>query len=112
MEFHLKINYVEKIQEYNGMSEVIHAVNWTYSCLDKTEERVLYRTIHGTTGLDLPNPESYISIQNVDYFVLKSWLESVLDLQAMQEKLKFLLTVTPMFHNAPMIEGTNALNQY
>jgi hypothetical protein len=111
MEFTLKINYVEKIKEYDGMEQIIHAVNWTYMCLDKTSEHTLFRTIHGTTSLDLPNKESFKTIDKIDYFVLKSWLESVLDLNAMQEKLKFLLTVTPLFHNATIIEGTNALNQ-
>lgn len=111
MEFILKINYVEKIKEYNGMSEIIHAINWTYICTKSDDRGHYLRTMHGVANLDLPNSKSFVALESIDYNVLKSWLESVLDFDAMKKRLEFLMTVPMSPHMAPIVQGTNALNQ-
>jgi hypothetical protein len=110
-EFKLKINYVERIKEYNGMEAIISAVHWTYICTKNTETTRDLRTVHGVTNLPLPNSESFVDVSSIDYFVLKSWLESILDFKELEDRLTFLLDVKMEPHPYHMIEGLNKLNQ-
>ena len=111
MEFSLRINRAEKIKEYNGMEDIIHSVHWTYVVTEFTSERQSLRAIHGVENLELPTSENFTPISSVDYYVLKGWLESVLDFKALQDRLAFLLSVQMNPHAVNIIEGLDKLNQ-
>lgn len=111
MKFTLKINRVEKIKEYNGMTGIIHSVHWSYAASEFTPERQSLRVIHGVENLELPTIENFTPIESVDYYVLKSWLESVLDFKVLEERLAFLLSVEMQQGSVNIIEGLDKLNQ-
>lgn len=111
MDFKLQISFVEKIKEYNGLTDIISSIHWTYMCIDHTDTYKKLRTLRGVTHMDLPAAESFTPIEQVDYNILNNWLTSVVDFDALKEKLKFMLTIEMQPVSSSMIAGTNALNQ-
>jgi len=111
MKFSFRINRVEKIKEYNGMEDIIHSVHWTYVVTEFTPERQSLRAIHGVENLELPNSENFTPLSSVDYYVLKGWLETVLDFKALEDRLAFLLSVEMNPHALNIIEGLDKLSQ-
>jgi len=111
MEFSFRIDRVERIKEYNGMKEIIHAISWTYVGILNTNERKSLRILMGVTHLDLPTSDNFVELSTVDYFVLRWWLETVLDFPAMEDRLRFLMTVEPSVQGVHMIQGLDKINQ-
>ena len=75
-------NLVAKIQE-GELSNVIETVHWRYQATDGEHTADVY----GSVGLEAPDAESFKPFEEVTEADVIAWLESKLDVEAMQSGL-------------------------
>jgi hypothetical protein len=75
-------NLVAKIQD-GELSNVIETVHWRYQATDGEHTADVY----GSVGLEAPDAESFKPFEEVTEADVIAWLESKLDVEAMQEGL-------------------------
>lgn len=68
---------------YNGLSDVIQKVHWSYEVSDGTNSK----TMIGATTMDIPDSENFIAFDQLDKATVIQWLESKLDIAGMQASL-------------------------
>lgn len=73
---------VAKIQE-GELENIIETVHWRYQATDGEHTADVY----GSVGLEAPDAESFKPFEDVTEADVISWLESKLDVEAMQEGL-------------------------
>ena len=73
---------VAKIQD-GELSNIIETVHWRYQATDGEHTADVY----GSVGLEAPDAESFKPFEEVTEADVISWLESKLDVEAMQEGL-------------------------
>lgn len=114
--FILKIHHVEKM-DYDGLTDIIIAIHWTYFYFIESDERNAMRSINGVYNLFLPDADNFIPITDVTVDQLASWMQfspspfnQRLNFEAMQERLRFMMTGEIRPTIASMIEGLGKLN--
>jgi hypothetical protein len=75
-------NLVAKIQD-GELSNIIETVHWRYQATDGEHTADVY----GSVGLEAPDAESFKPFEEVTEADVIAWLESKLDVEAMQEGL-------------------------
>ena len=75
-------NLVAKIQD-GDLEKVIETVHWRYQATDGEHTADVY----GSVGLEAPDAESFKPFEEVTEADVIAWLESKLDVEAMQEGL-------------------------
>jgi hypothetical protein len=73
---------VAKIQD-GELSNIIETVHWRYQATDGEHTADVY----GSVGLEAPDAESFKPFEEVTEADVIAWLESKLDVEAMQEGL-------------------------
>ena len=73
---------VAKIQD-GELSNIIETVHWIYQAI----EDELIADVYGSVGLEAPDAESFKPFEEVTEADVIAWLESKLDVEAMQEGL-------------------------
>ena len=73
---------VAKIQE-GELSNIIETVHWRYQAI----EGELIADVYGSVGLEAPDAESFKPFEEVTEADVIAWLESKLDVEAMQSGL-------------------------
>jgi len=71
-----------KIQD-GELSNVIDTIHWRYQATDGEHTADVY----GSVGLEAPEADSFIPSEDLTEDIVISWLESKLDVEAMQEGL-------------------------
>jgi hypothetical protein len=73
---------VAKIQD-GELSNIIETVHWRYQAI----EDELIADVYGSVGLEAPDAESFKPFEEVTEADVIAWLESKLDVEALQEGL-------------------------
>jgi hypothetical protein len=94
-----------KVQE-GELEKVITNIHWRYSGTD--EDGVTAET-YGCQSVPSPNPEAFTAYEEVTMEMVTGWLESMMDMEAMQARLeaeielkKNPVTLTLPLYNAPV----------
>ena len=94
-----------KVQE-GDLEKVITNIHWRYSAAD--EDGVTAET-YGCQSVPAPNPEAFTAYEEVTMEMVSGWLESMMDMEAMQARLeaeielkKNPVTLTLPLYTAPV----------
>lgn len=117
MEFNWIISAMDcKIHE-GEMTDVVQTVHWRYNATDivpatsGSTDTTYFAEMYGATGVGEPTPEDFTSYPDLTKEQVVGWLESVLDVPAMQENLTNQIelqinpidvTLPPPFSNNPV----------
>ena len=74
--------------EVDGMSDVINMIHWRYNATQIVDEKTYFADTYSCTSVSQPNPQNFIPYADVTEAEVISWLESVLDVPAMQLSLE------------------------
>ena len=103
MNYFFELFGLEKLQSENGLEDVLISVHWAYYL--RTETPVI-RIVRGITYLDAPEQGSFVPFSELTKEQVISWLESKLDIPALQQRLIYLSEfneqpdmVPPTFNN-------------
>lgn len=114
--FILKIHHVEKM-DYDGLSDIIIAIHWTYFYFLEDGDRSAMRSINGAYNLSLPDGEEFTPLVDVTVEQLADWMKfsfspfnQRLNFEAMQERLRFMMSGEIRPTITSMIEGLGKLN--
>jgi hypothetical protein len=114
--FILKIQHVEKM-DYNGLTDIIIAIHWTYFYFLETEDRSAVRSLGGVYNLSLPDADNFTPLVDVTVEQLSNWMRfstspfnQRLNFEAMQERLRFMMSGEIRPTITSMIEGLGKLN--
>jgi hypothetical protein len=94
MEYFFELFGLEKLQSENGLDGVLISVHWAYYL--RTETPAI-RIVRGITYLDAPDVEAFTPFDELTKEQIIGWLETKLDIVALQERLVYLST----FENQP-----------
>ena len=73
-----------KVQE-GELEKVITNIHWRYS---GTDEDGLTEETYGCQSVPSPNPEAFTAYEEVTKEMVEGWLESMMDMEAMQARLE------------------------
>ena len=76
-------NLVAKIQD-GELENIIETVHWRYQAED-AEGNIA--DVYGSVGLEAPDSESFVPHEELTQADVEAWLESKLDVEALQEGL-------------------------
>lgn len=80
IEYSWLINALEYAPELDGLPKVIVNVNWTY--IGKKDDVV--QSVYGSQPVGKPNEEDFIPFEDITEDEVIGWLESELDVPALQ----------------------------
>jgi len=84
MEYRLRINYTDSIDDYNGLEGVIRLIGWNYAAVDNG---VVVADIEGEVEIPEPSSESFTPFDDVKLPQLESWVLSIINEQQLKNKL-------------------------
>ena len=84
MEYRLRVNYTDSINNYNDLEGVIRLVGWSYSAIDNG---VVLADIEGEVEIAEPSADSFTPLNNVTLPQLESWVLSIIDEQQLKNRL-------------------------
>jgi hypothetical protein len=76
-----------KVKEGN-LSDVVVLVHWRYNATSITEKKEYFANAYGVTSVPLPSGENFIPYEDLTKERVVGWLESILDVPAMQLSLE------------------------
>ena len=89
------------------LEKIITNIHWRYSAAD--EDGVTAET-YGCQSVPAPNPEAFTAYEEVTMELVTGWLESMMDMEAMQARLeaeielkKNPVTLTLPLYTAPIV---------
>jgi len=77
---------IDKVDCYtlkDGLENVAYNVHWTYS-LTEGEDIV---SMNGVTGVGSPNPDNFLSFDQLTEDIVAGWVESIMDVDRMKNLL-------------------------
>lgn len=76
-----------KVEE-EGLSDVINMIHWRYNATQIVDDKTYFADTYSCTSVSQPNPQDFIPYADVTEAEVIGWLESVLDVPAMQLSLE------------------------
>ena len=100
MNYFFELFGLEKLQSENGLDDVLISVHWAYYL--RTETPAI-RIVRGITYLDTPESSSFVPFSELTKEQVIGWLESKLDIPALQQRLIYLSQFNEQPEMAPAI---------
>jgi hypothetical protein len=107
--YNFVISACDVVLNEGTMKDVITTIHWCYNATNDG----FFAGTYGASAMGQPTPENFTNYNNVTKEQMVSWLESVLDVSAMQENLNkqiellknpITATLPPPFNNAGVEE--------
>jgi len=76
-----------KVKEDN-LTDIVILINWIYNATITVEDKSYFADTYGATSLPLPTEENFIQYVDLTKEQVVGWLESILDVPAMQMQLE------------------------
>jgi hypothetical protein len=83
----LKIQYAEYFKIKGSLSNVISKIRWYYVGIDS--ETGIEKSMDGVADLPDPDPASFITMDLITKEIITAWIETILDLSYLQERIFF-----------------------
>ena len=82
--YSLYINEVDVYTQIDDLQKVIYRVHWTYTGSD---ENGIEATWNGTQEIATPDPENFITFENLVQADIISWIEPLLNIESLQNNI-------------------------
>lgn len=87
-EFKFVISALNCAVEKEGLPNVIQTIHWRYQATKVVGDKTYFADTYGASGVEQPNPQSFIPYEDVTEAEIVSWLEATLPIDAMKEGLE------------------------
>jgi len=84
MEYRLRVNYTDSINNYNDLEGVIRVVGWSYAAIDNG---VVLAEIKDEVEIPEPSADSFTPLNDVTLPQLEGWVLSIIDEQQLKTKV-------------------------
>jgi len=84
MKYELQIKFTDSLNDYNGLTDVIRVIGWSYQA---KQDGVVLAEIQGSKNMPEPNIDTFVSLDDATLNIMVSWLEGLLDLEDLKLKL-------------------------
>ena len=83
--FKWNVNPMDCVIDEDGLTNVVQTVHWR---LTGTDENNVSSDIYGSQSFPKPEAEGYIPFEELTEEIVVGWLESVLDVPAMEKRIE------------------------
>lgn len=85
IKFTWKISNLECVVSQNGLENIVDIIHWRYVATDTQNNISL--DMYGAQKMSDPSSDNFIPYNDLTLDMVSEWLESMIDIQLMQEKL-------------------------